>query len=320
MPARSHRLARVRGVREPTLDAPAAYPHSPPFPRVLVGIDFSPASLAGCRWALAFIAPGADVLFSHVVPFEREAGDATDASLAPSGVTPLREIAPVMSGGLGGFAATLDIREARTAVRVGRPSHFLDLLAADFDASLIVVGRRQDAMRRRVGEANVVERLARRTTRPVLVVPEGHSTAPRCIVAALDEGPSAVDVLAAAAALATACGLPLIALHVLPPASGTYDRVPSARDRARGLAIRSGASDLPAAAGGQVTTAIGDPTREIIAAGVGHGGGLLVVGKRGADESPVGSLGSVARELLATSPLPVLAIDGAAVAPTPVAE
>ena len=54
---------------------------------------------------------------------------------------------------------------------------------------------------------------------------------------------------------------------------------------------------------------MGDPAREIVAAAVARGGGLLVVGKRGADESPVGSLGSVARELLAKSPLPVLAVD-----------
>jgi nucleotide-binding universal stress UspA family protein len=279
-------------------------PRTAPFPRVVVGIDFSPASLAGCRWALAYVAPGVDVLFSHVVPFEasRDEGAGVKES---TNVNSLRQMAPTLRGGLGGFAATLDVASARTAVRVGRPSHWLDLLAADFDASLVVVGRRQDAKRKRIGEASVVERLARRTRRPVLVVPEGVVDAPRCIIAAIDEGPSAPEVLAAAKALATACRLPLIALHVLPPASGTYDRIVGVRGRT----ATTPASNSPPDMGGGLRLAVGDAAREIVASGIRHGGGVLVVGKRGADESPVGSLGSVARDLLATSPLPVLAID-----------
>lgn len=315
--------------QEAALDAPAIDLRTAPYPRVIAAIDFSPASLAGCRWALAFVARGADVLLSHVVPFERQPGDGTGDFMTPSLVDSLRQISPALSGGLGGFAATLDAAGARTAVRVGSPSYWLDRLATDFDASLVVVGRRQDAKRKRVGEANVVERLTRRTSRTVLVVPEGVVAAPRCIVAAIDDGPGAAEVLAAATVLATACRLPLLTLHVLPPASGTYDRVVNARGRAGSRSLRSGAgllpvaprvqdavpwlatlaSDSPASAGSRLTLAVGDPAREIVAAGIAHGGGVLVVGKRGADESPVGSIGSVARELLATSPLPVLAID-----------
>jgi nucleotide-binding universal stress UspA family protein len=292
-------------IQETALGAPLTAPRTIPFPRVVVGIDFSPASLAGCRWALAYVAPGVDVLLSHVVPFEASPDDGGGVITDSRPVNSLRQMAPALRGGLGGFAATLDVASTCTAVRVGRPSYWLDLLAADFDASLVVVGRRLDAKRKRIGEAGVVERLTRRTGRPVLLVPEGVTDAPRCIIAAIDEGPSAVVVLAAAKALATACRLPLITLHVLPPASGAYDRIVGVRGRDTAAQARGAPPNM----GGGLTLVVGDAAREIVACGVLHGGGVLVVGKRGADESPVGSLGSVARDLLATSPLPVLAID-----------
>jgi nucleotide-binding universal stress UspA family protein len=295
----------VLRIQETALEALMTDPRTALFQRVVVGIDFSPASLAGCRWALAYVARGVEVLFSHVVPFDESSGDGAGVSKKSAPVETLRHMAPTLRGALGGFAATLEVASARTAVRAGRPSYWLDLLSADFDASLVVVGRRQDAKRKRIGEACVVERLARRTRRAVLVVPEGVVDAPRCIIAAIDEGRSAAEVHAAATALATACRLPLIALHVLCPASGTYDRIVGARGRS---AATPGCRS-PADTGGGLTLAVGDAAREIVTAGMLRGGGVLVVGKRGADESPVGSLGSVARELLATSPLPVLVID-----------
>src|SRR5512144_1552683 len=90
------------------LDAVTTLARPAPFHRVVVGIDFSPASLAGCRWALTHVAPGADALLAHVS---------------------LPDADPSLSGGLDGFAATLDVTRARTAVRAGRPSDWLGTLA-----------------------------------------------------------------------------------------------------------------------------------------------------------------------------------------------
>jgi nucleotide-binding universal stress UspA family protein len=56
-------------------------------------------------------------------------------------------------------------------------------------------------------------------------------------------------------------------------------------------------------------TRFGDPAREIVSAAAELGAALIVVGKRGADFAPVGSLGSVARMLMGFSSLPVLAVD-----------
>jgi nucleotide-binding universal stress UspA family protein len=129
--------------------------------------------------------------------------------------------------------------------------------------------------------------------------------APRCIMAAIDEGRSAAEALAAGTALARAYRLPLIALHVLSPRQA---RMTVSSACAAALRRRR-ACNSPADMGGGLTLALGDAARAIVAAGTRREGGVLVVGKRGADASPVGSLGSVARELLATSPLPVLAIE-----------
>lgn len=55
--------------------------------------------------------------------------------------------------------------------------------------------------------------------------------------------------------------------------------------------------------------AIGDPVREIIKTAMEHEAPLVVVGLRGADEAPPGSIGSVARELMTRGPMPVLAVN-----------
>jgi nucleotide-binding universal stress UspA family protein len=55
--------------------------------------------------------------------------------------------------------------------------------------------------------------------------------------------------------------------------------------------------------------AVGDPAREIAATAASVAGTIVVVGMRGADEAPPGSIGSVVRELLTRAPIPVLAVN-----------
>ena len=192
------------------------------FPRILLGIDFGSASLAAARWATTYVASGAHAIVSHVVPLPAMLpGDDTKTSRAAS----LRQMAPALAGGLGGFAATLNAETVRTVVRFGRPSHWLSMIANAADASLSVLGRRGDANRTRIGEPNVIERLARRTSASVLVVPEGTVDAPRHILAAVDESDLAPHVVRVARSLARLHDVPLTVLHVLSPVTGTYDRV-----------------------------------------------------------------------------------------------
>jgi nucleotide-binding universal stress UspA family protein len=312
---------------------PPPLPASPDatFSRVLLGIDFSPASLSAARWATAHVAPRANALLSHVLPFpqQSDAGDDGERTRADS----LHRLKPALVGGLGGFAATLDVASARSILRVGRPSHWLSVVANDEDVTLLVLGRRADANRVRVGEPNVIERTARRTGASVLVVPECAVEPPTHIIAAVDESRFAPPVLREALRLARLHEARMTVLHVMSPAAGAYERVLRATSRllesnqAGRVAGRPSAPNaLPlrmprwlielrqsfdVGDGDRTEVAMGDPAREITAIARSSGPALVVIGLRGGDDAPVGSIGSVARELLTRAPLPVLAVSDA---------
>ncbi len=309
---------------------PRLAPADAAFTRVLLGVDFSSASLAAARWATAHVAPRANALLAHVLPVPEHSSEDDDGDRAR--VESLRQMKPALVGGLGGFAATLDVAGARSILRIGRPSRWLSIIANHEDVSLLVLGRRADANRVRVGEPNVIERASRRTSASVLVVPEGIVQPPAHIVAAIDESRFSPRVLRVAHHLARLHQVSMTVLHVLSPAVGAYERViRSARQLIGGSrqlqsADRSSAPNaLPlrmprwlvelAQSHGvfgrdRTEVRMGDPAREITA-GAGPGvATLVVIGMRGADEAPLRSLGSVARDLLARSPFPVLAVNG----------
>ena len=299
------------------------------FSRILLAIDFGPASLGAARWATAHVAPDADAVLMHVMPFaERTRVDDTPATVEDEF---LDGVTPALVGGLGGFGATLDVASKRSAVRVGRPSVCLAAVANDAEVSLLTLGRRADANRVRVGEPNVIERVARRTSASVLVVPEGTTQTPDHIIAAVDESPFAPHVLRVAARLGRMHEVPLTILHVLEPVAGSYERViRSAKHLLPRVGGRSGmtpdGSHVPTSLSlntakwlvqlgradiGPDSThvAMGDPVREIVNTAMTLEAPLVVVGLRGADEAPPGSIGSVARELLTRGPVPVLAVN-----------
>ena len=277
------------------------------FPRVIAAIDFSAASLGAARWGVANVAPRADAIVCHVVASDIDSTsengvDRLDAGRRDGETTALL-------GGLGGFGATLDAASVRSVVRSGRASDWLTELATEWCADLLILGRRSDAIRRGIGEPNVLERSARRTEASVLVVPQGTTEPPRHIVAAIDRSAVAHRVLAHARELAQrhACGLTLV--HVVCPTTESYDRV---RRASRGRAAVPSRLQTPHVAMPMAASDLhlltGDPAREIILHAEHNKPALIVVGKRGADGAPPESIGSVARELLTRASSPVLAI------------
>ncbi|HEY9226845.1 MAG TPA: universal stress protein [Gemmatimonadaceae bacterium] len=300
------------------------------FNRVLLGIDFGSASLAAARWATRYVALRTHAILSHVVPHAEHAGDDADAENG-SGES-LHQMTPALAGGLGGFAATLAAQSTRTLVRYGRPSQWLSMLADDVGADLLVLGRRADANRVRVGEPNVIERAARRTGASVLVVPEGVAQGPTHIVAAIDESCFAPMVVKVARRLARLHEVPLTILHVMSPVVGAYERVIRTAGRLLGAGAPSKSTErLPAAVPlpariarwlddlgrthnvlglDRTEVLLGDPAREITATAATREASLVVVGMRGADDAPFGSIGSVTRELLTRAPVAVLAVNG----------
>ena len=301
---------------------PASTP--PVFSRVVFGIDFGSPSLAAARWAAQHLVPQADAIVSHVASPDGVAISEEELDQQSSA----RRLMPALTGGLGGFAATLDSKLARTVVRIGRPSHWLAAIASGVEASLIVLGRRSDANRKSVGEANVIERLSRRAPCSVLVVPEGVTAAPQSIVAAVDDSTFASRVVQVARRLARAHEVPLTLLHVLSPATGASIRgtrrvgtgqrpvwispgeEPSVLSMEASAWLDELARSPEAIARERAEIAVGDAPREIVSTSIASGGPLIIAGMRGADGAVVGSIGSVVRELLTRAPVPVLAITG----------
>ena len=301
----------------------------PLFDRVVLGIDFESPSLAAARWATAHVARGAHAILTHAVALpEHSAAHDAEPGDGPTGA--LHHVTPTLHGGLAGVAGTLGIASHRVAVRPGRASRWLSEVANEAEASLVVLGRRKDANRKRLGEPNVIERVVRRTNASALVVPEGATAPPEHVVAAVDESRHSAAVVRAALRIARRLARPLTILHILSPVAGAYDRIVG-RTRARALpdADRDGVvplsvpSRLPTrtarwlvelmdvrrgGAAATVEVSIGDPAREITRRALADDGAMIVVGQRGADVAPVGSLGSVARELLTRAPVPVLAV------------
>ena len=121
-------------------------------------------------------------------------------------------------------------------------------------------------------------------------------------------------------------------LHVLSPAVGAYERVIRPARQLLGSDRKLRPADRPTAPNAlplrmarwlvelepshneldhdRTRVAMGDPAREITAVASSEAATLVVLGMRGADEAPLGSIGSVARELLTRGPLPVLAVNG----------
>lgn len=295
--------------------------------RVVLAIDFARASLGAARWAVSHLArrdamggPRVDACVAHVVPWPAEGHDAGVAGAA------LHGLRPALMGGLAGVAASLRIQGARPAVRIGRPSVMLAALVEEQEAQLLVLGRRRDAARSRIGEPNVIERVARRAGCDVLVVPEGATGPVAHVVAAVDASPWAAAIVARALAVARAQGASLTMVHVLSPFQGSYDRLVRPRARtaathgaqvARDVAARQDAAlawlaslmrDADPRIACQLSVPVGDAARALSEVAARGGPAMIVLGKRGADETPAGSLGSVARELALRGPVPVLAL------------
>ena len=207
---------------------------------VVIGVDFSDASLAAARWAALRFAPRAHVVLAHVIetpdqpPFLRRE--------LPSPLELVGERAPSLHGALRGLAALIGEHRASTRILLGRPETALAHLAMEVGADLICVGR--SARRRgsaRFG-ATLGARLAAAATHPVLVANTGRAGSLTRIVAALDHRPSCGHVLETACDIAAGADCRLDALYVLDPALSAFAResVEPVRARQTATAGRDG--------------------------------------------------------------------------------
>ncbi len=181
--------------------------------RLVVAVDFSPASLAAARWATASLAPTADVVLTHAVDIPAPPGflrslftavDQVQASAVPGAEARLAEV-----------RKALGLPKARLDVRTGRAFKALSAACAAYDASLLVIGPHGDrtGLGRLLG--STAERAVRESAVPVLVTAGGETGRPKRIVVAVDDSPGGRHALRWGADLARSLEAELIAVNVV---------------------------------------------------------------------------------------------------------
>jgi nucleotide-binding universal stress UspA family protein len=183
------------------------------FKKIVIGIDFSDASLAGARWVSNHLAPRAELLLVHVVPLPRPPIYLHE-HLGPT-IHQRSTLVPHLYTALRGFADLLSSDRVRVGIRTGVPWSALVRVAEEVNADLICVGRgpkRQGSSR---FGATTPQRLLAISKVPVLVIPQGVVSKPVRVFAALSGRPGGDQVIPVARSLATSWGSPLDAIHVI---------------------------------------------------------------------------------------------------------
>lgn len=271
--------------------------------RIVIGVDFSTASLDAVRWVATELAPRAQLFLAHVVAQPRvpsflrpHVADARDQDSDETTLYP----------GLSGFAGLAGAALADVSIRRGQPADELAAVARDVDADLVCVGRSQ--RRRGTGRfgATTPQRLLARTSRSVLLVPRGTRGRPRSVLAAMSDGSEAQDVLRATARLAEGWDARVDLLHAL----DAHDDA-SLRELAEAWLARR-AEEIPGL--DKRTNAIGgtgDAAQAILTQAAHAHSDFIVMGRRTVvehSEAFDACVGSTTRLITWTTPCPVLVV------------
>jgi len=294
--------------------------------RVVIGTDFSAASVEAAKWTAEHFAYGAQLVLVHVVSvpepprFFRGRYPAPDALVetARAGAEArLREL-----------GRALGAERLRVEVRVGRPAEELAAAAADHNADVIAVGRHGErpGVWHRLG--STADALVRAATVPVLLATRVRDVRPRRILVALDESDATGAVASWARALGDRFDAYVLAVHVVSSAVVSHlfaapgagaDGGASAEQMSHDEAREGLRRDADRWIEGLVGTgaarervssevAFGEPGQEILAAAERHESELIVVGSHGAGRARRFIAGSVASEVLRGATCPVLVV------------
>lgn len=185
------------------------------FRKIVMGIDFSDASLAAARWVADHLAPEAELLLVHVVSLPRPPIYLHE-QIGPT-IDQRSTLTPRLYAALNAFGELLGSDRVRVGIRTGVAWSALARVADEVKADLICVGRGNKRKGSSRFGATTPQRLLAVAGVPVLVIPQGVATKPNRVVAALSGRPGGEAVLPVAASLAAAWTAPLDALHVIEP-------------------------------------------------------------------------------------------------------
>jgi nucleotide-binding universal stress UspA family protein len=310
------------------------------FGKIVVGIDFSEASLAAARWVADHLAPDAELLLVHVVSLPTPPIYLQD-EIGPT-INQRSTLAPRLYAALSAFGELLGPGRVRVGIRTGVAWSALARVANEVKADLICVGRGNKRKGSSRFGATTPQRLLAVSGVPVMVIPAGVTAKPDRITVALSGRPGGESVLPVAAKLASAWAKPLEAVHVIEadvrrallaaprslPASEVFRSTPLGDERSIGIdaldepELRERAVAWLTSTFSAVSSEVpyeghirmGDAGQELIAtARNGSGDSLIVMGRLGEHVSALPlqaqyRCGSTTRMVLWSAPCPVLVV------------
>ena len=183
------------------------------FKKIVVGIDFSDASLAAARWVANHMAPSAELFLVHVVSMPRPPIYLHE-QMGPT-IDQRSTLTPRLYAALSAFGDLLDFDRVRVGIRTGVAWSSLARVARDVQADLICVGRGNKRKGSSRFGATTPQRLLAVAGVPVLVIPQGVATKPSRVLVALSGRPGGERVLPVAERLASAWGASIEGIHVI---------------------------------------------------------------------------------------------------------
>lgn len=282
---------------------------------IVVGMDFSPASLAAAEWAMRKLPAGSRFVLLHTVSAPTLPTFLHGVLDAPDGLPQRREEA---LGRLRELAAALPDDEVHMEVAVGKAAAEIVAAAERLGADLILLGPHGQRFTPWDALGSVAEEAVRCAHVPVLIGRGLDADGVQRILVGIDEG-SADAVLPWAAFLARHFDASLLLVHVLD--LGLYGAAATARspdvleERQETAQAATRAWLLARAEAGGVDPGVvetrvvfGEPKFEIVRAAEQHEADLILLGNRGPAQVEPGQLGGTAGSVIRGSRLPVLVV------------
>ena len=284
--------------------------------RVVVAVDFGEPSIAAARWVAQHFSRGDELVLVHVLhvpPVPRylegryPSGDRLVDTAKRGAETRLRDL-------IQSIATTLVWPE----VRVGTPDEVIVRVAAEYGASIIVVGRSTPSSGLWARLGTTAQRVLRASSVPVLLAAGLPAREPAHVLVAVDESDMTSAVLRWGQLLATRYSAVATAVHVVTVplfvgasvvstggASPADER--DVHEADRWLVQRLQDSTL----GGMTPTVVAGPVRPadaILEEATRRRAELIVMGSRGAGAVRRFFVGSVAEAVLERARCPVLVV------------
>ena len=268
--------------------------------RIVIGVDFSPASADAARWAAKHFQSGAELILANVVTSQQGDGSVSlDGNRAR-----LRELGESMRA-----------ESIRFETREGNAARSLSDLATEAGADLLIVGAHGERAGRDGTLGTTAQYVVRESTVPVLVVAHPDQDSISRILVPVDEEATARESLRWAALLSERFNAVVTILHVDAtgamsyPAAPQLNTTPSSSDnrtseRWTALASECGISKE------RVTSeeSLGVPAVEIVAAATRSAADIIVMGRTAAHSFRRAVLGSVTSTVLSNPPCSVLVV------------